>query len=653
MERCLGCMELAADHGKCPKCGFDVKNYSINPRCLRLNTTLNNRYVVGKVLGEGGFGITYIGWDAVLDLPVAIKEYFPANVALRDTTNGSEIYVYEGKAGEAYQEGLKRCIKEVKSLSKFHDLTGVVSIHDFFYANGTAYIIMEYLRGITLKEYVKKHGKIRPDQVFQLMKPVMRSLAGMHQTGMIHRDISPDNIMVTIDGKIKLIDFGAARISNVDEKSFTIFLKRGYTPEEQYRSNGQQGPWTDVYAVSGTMYYMITGETPPESLERAMEDTLQSFEQLGIQFPKRQQDALMKGLSVFYKNRYQSIAELYREIYGENLEFLSNTTIGEGNDSSVDIDKVLRTESTITQNQQEIEQVLKENKGGVTGQPAEEEKSETAKQTAEEKAGVPLEAADKGKKKWVIAIASVAAVLFITVVVLLVQGGKKGGSGDEAAIQANATQKTAAEKTKEPEPTDAPAKEFKMIGVKGKEEFAAKEAINALGDEQLKTTVKYAYNEKVKKGRVINQSIAADSSYVQGEKSEIVLTVSKGPKMITVPDLLGKSKGSAIKLLRKKGLKYKIKGYEHSSGFSKGEVMGQSVSSGKQVRKNKVVELVISLGEKKVVITTTPQPQRSTPVPNRVPSPTRRPTPTKRPAPAKKPTPTKKPNPTRRPDPFS
>lgn len=320
-NRCWACMEPLEEGQKiCPKCQYQNELYYANPRCLKPGTLLNNRFYVGIVLGEGGFGVTYIGWDTILDMTVAIKEYFPANVASRDCTASltNDINIFGGRSEQEYKLGLERYIREARTLSKFHDLHGIVDIRDFFHENNTAYLVMEYLKGPTLEEHIKQYGRMKPEYVFQIMKPVMRSLEKIHQAGMVHRDISPDNIMLS-DGCIKLIDFGAARLANNDNnKSLTVVLKRGFAPEEQYRSNGKQGPWTDVYAICATIYYMLTGKKPPESIERTYEDTLQSFDELEIPVDKEKSDALMKGLAPIYQNRYQSIRDLCNDLYSDS-----------------------------------------------------------------------------------------------------------------------------------------------------------------------------------------------------------------------------------------------------------------------------------------------------------------------------------------------
>ncbi|MCR5586390.1 MAG: serine/threonine protein kinase, partial [Lachnospiraceae bacterium] len=321
-KRCYACMEDINGELICPHCGFNVIEHHTKLRCLKPGSVLNNRYTVGIVLGEGGFGITYIGWDNTLDLPVAIKEYFPVEMASRDnmSSHSDEVNVYSGKKEQLYFNGLSKFISEAKTLSKFNNLIGIVSVRDFFSLNNTAYIIMDFNDGVTMKEYIDENGPLKSEYVFELMKPVMYSLEYVHRKSIVHRDISPDNIMISTSGTVQLIDFGAARtINKDDDKKLTVVLKKGYGPEEQYRSNGNQGPWTDVYALCATMYYMITGREPVESITRIVEDNLIPISSLGYEIGAEEESVLMKGLAVFAKDRYQSMNELYKAFYGETI----------------------------------------------------------------------------------------------------------------------------------------------------------------------------------------------------------------------------------------------------------------------------------------------------------------------------------------------
>lgn len=317
---CPGCMNEWGYPGKpCPACGFVEKDYERPPRWLPLRCILNGKYMIGKVIGEGGFGITYLGWDLNLQIRVAIKEYFPVGLATRETANGSTISALPGVRQENYRQGLEKFMTEAKNLSKFYNLPGIVSVKEFFFENDTAYMVMEFVDGITLSTYLKEHGgQISEQEALQLFHPVMDSLKIVHQAGIIHRDISPDNIMMTKEGRMKLIDFGAARFAGGDtERSLTIILKHGYAPAEQYQSHGNQGPWTDVYAICATMYRMITGKVPPSAMDRLHQDTLQEFSALGCRVSTKTAYAVIdKGMAIRVENRYQNMEELIQGLYG-------------------------------------------------------------------------------------------------------------------------------------------------------------------------------------------------------------------------------------------------------------------------------------------------------------------------------------------------
>lgn len=278
---------------------------------LRPGTLLNQRYRVDRLLGYGGFGITYLAWDLNLQIKVAVKEYLPQSLATRAPGNTS-VTVYTGKEKDYFLYGVDKFIEEARALAKFNGHPSVVSVSDFFRENETAYLVMEYVDGITFKNYLaRKGGKISYEEAFGIMKPVMEALSEVHKAGMLHRDISPDNIYITKNDHVKLLDFGAARYA-VGEKSqkLSVLFKPGYTPWEQYQTNGEQGAWTDVYAAAATMYWAITGEIPQEALERMDNDRLQPPSKMGITIPAEFEKVLLKALSVKAKERFQTINEL-------------------------------------------------------------------------------------------------------------------------------------------------------------------------------------------------------------------------------------------------------------------------------------------------------------------------------------------------------
>lgn len=324
---CLGCMKEKKE-GACPHCGFDEKKYESYIYQLPPGTILSGKYLIGRVLGEGGFGITYIGWDLNLQIPLAINEYFPSTLTGRDNRSGNQVLPFTGSKQKYYQKGKESYIQEARILAKFCRTDGIVEVRDYFEENQTAYIVMEYLDGKsliqTLKEMEKKHTHMSPDTVFQLMKPVIKALSLVHEQALIHRDISPDNMIMLPDNKIKLIDFGASRDFSKSDDGMSVILKVGYAPEEQYRRNGKQGPWTDVYALCGTMYRAITGIKPEESTSRTVEDPLKRPSELGIKIYPNHEEILMKGLAVRKEDRIQNMEELYEALY-ENKTVWSGT----------------------------------------------------------------------------------------------------------------------------------------------------------------------------------------------------------------------------------------------------------------------------------------------------------------------------------------
>ena len=319
---CWHCMMEAdiAEGEKCPHCGAAYHVKGKLQHQLQPGTRLHEKYLVGDILGEGGFGITYIGFDTVIEARVAIKEFYPNGYATRESAQTCELTIYQGESKAVVDKWKANFIKEARRLGKCANLSGVVGVRDFFEENGTAYIILEFLDGKTLKQYAKENsGKIPAETLLPAIEPVMLSMEEVHKQGIIHRDISPDNIMVLNNGSMKLLDFGAARDTlNNDEKSVSVMLKPGYAPEEQYRSSGNQGNWTDVYALGATIYKCLTGKTPPEAMERLRKDELVPPTQLGARITAFEEKALLKAMAVYAEDRYQSMAEFHKGLYEDD-----------------------------------------------------------------------------------------------------------------------------------------------------------------------------------------------------------------------------------------------------------------------------------------------------------------------------------------------
>ncbi len=309
-DLCLGCMEEGGTAATCPHCGFPAGGGPESLLHLPPGTVLEDKYILGRVLGQGGFGITYLAWDKVLSLKLAIKEYLPQQLATR-TGGERTVTVFKQSLKEEFIYGKTKFLEEARTLARFIEHPNIVSVRDYFEANGTAYLVMNHHDGVTLHSYLQSRGgRIEAAQAVQIFMPVLDALKVVHALGILHRDISPDNLLINTAGRVILIDFGAARQAMGEKsRSLSVIMKAGYSPEEQYRSRGKQGPWTDIYAVAATMYRAVTGQVPPEAMDRLAEDDLVPPSQLGVDIGAGLEQALLKALAVRAEERYQGVEE--------------------------------------------------------------------------------------------------------------------------------------------------------------------------------------------------------------------------------------------------------------------------------------------------------------------------------------------------------
>lgn len=284
-----------------------------NTRRLKPGVILKERYKIEEVIGAGGFGITYRAWDPLLQSYVAIKEYYPSGIATR-SADSSKVCVPVGQEQREYHRGRIRFLKEAQDVARFQSEPNIVSIYDYLEENDTAYMVMEYLHGCTLKQYIREHGgRLDTDHILHICLSVLDALAVVHKAGMIHRDISPENIFICEDLTVKLIDFGAAKQVYLDgEQTMSVVLKPGYAPPEQYAKKDKQGPWTDIYALGATLYFAATGEKPEESFGRVLEDTIKPVCEVNPEIPRAMSQVIMRAMSVKIEDRYQTV-EAMRE----------------------------------------------------------------------------------------------------------------------------------------------------------------------------------------------------------------------------------------------------------------------------------------------------------------------------------------------------
>lgn len=321
MKLCMGCMNQIEDHlTKCPYCGFNESMLRQESYYLDPGTVVGGKYIVGRVLNYGGHTVSYLGMDAEFNRKVIVKEYLPSDFSTR-SEGEKDVTIYSGDGQVQFEQGLTNFLNEMNHIQHLKDAPGIARVYECLAENETGYVVSEYVEGRTLKEILDSGKKYSAEEAAKFIKKILRGLSKVHKEDVIHCDISPETIMVTAAGDIKLMDFGATRyVTTANSKSLSIILKRGYAPEEQYRSKGNRGPWTDVYALGAVMYRMITGVVPQESVERTLSDDLKEPSKMGISIPKNIENALMNALNVYQKERTPSAEAFLKELSSDNVK---------------------------------------------------------------------------------------------------------------------------------------------------------------------------------------------------------------------------------------------------------------------------------------------------------------------------------------------
>lgn len=316
---CTRCMrEVEADTGQlCPFCGQPYHAAVRKQHQMKPFSVLKGRYLVGDVLSEGGLWIIYVCLDMVLQVKRVIKEFFPANYFTRKSDITSDVIFREEQNIESVLKWKETLLKEAGKLARFSNLPGMAGVCDYFSENQTIYIVEGYFEGITLKTYVNSAGgKVHAKPLLELLEPIILSLQKVHEQGLVHADIYPDKFLCLQSGSMILLKLEeAVAWDNDNGRGVVVKCNPGYSPEEQYRIKGKLGPWSDVYAVAATIYRCLTGVTPPEALERMCADKLTIPDSLEEELTHRQKKALLKALSVYAEDRYQSMEEFHKDLY--------------------------------------------------------------------------------------------------------------------------------------------------------------------------------------------------------------------------------------------------------------------------------------------------------------------------------------------------
>ena len=427
---CESCFGEVEEKGKCPHCGFSKEEFEPDALVLPMGTKLQDKILIGRVIGKGGFGITYLGYDMRMERVIAVKEYYPNGIAYR-SQSGTEVLVANANTQEAFENGTEKFYAEAEMVAQFNGNPNIVGVYDYFRENNTVYLIMEYLNGVTLKNYVKRHGRINDGQALFLMDKMAAALSITHSAGVLHRDISPDNIMICLDGKVKLIDFGAARrIVAESSSNLTVVLKPGYTPIEQYTKKGRQGAWTDIHALGASIYYAMTGKVLDDPYERMENDPEFETNLHGIN--DTLWNVIKKSTMINAQDRYGNAIELRKALAGVSAPLKAEPIVLDSEDMKPGESEKSETKSVLTEREKpESSQPIELFAGTQTG--GSEDYAHPAAESAD---GDPADKAYKrtdGKKSpkklifgIVGALAAVAAVIALVVFLSQVTGGTNG-----------------------------------------------------------------------------------------------------------------------------------------------------------------------------------------------------------------------------------
>lgn len=600
-KMCMGCMsEYEDEYEVCPKCGYIEGSHAEEALHMEPGSILRERYIVGKVLGFGGFGVTYLGWDTLLEQKVAIKEYLPSEFSTR-MPGQTQVTVFNGDKKEQFGDGLSKFIEEAQRLVRFQSEEGIVKIFDSFEDNNTAYIIMEYLDGETLAKFLKREKRVSADKAIEMLLPVIKSLKAVHEQGIIHRDIAPDNIFLTSDGRVKLIDFGSARFATTSHsRSLTVIIKPGYSPEEQYRSRGDQGAHTDVYAIGATLYRMITGETPPDALERRAffeskkKDILKPITKYIKDITENQETAILNALNVRIEDRTQNMENLEKELLTEDPEKVVRLY---GKIKRIDIlkwplwAKITASAAMLT--------VITLSTLFITGVIGFDALLQTAIKVPDGMSRVPsIINDDLGKAENRLENADLLYMItgktysnLVPADLILTQSVSAGSvvinnTIVDVSVSGGAETKTVPD----------------VIGLNIEE---ASEILEELG---FAVQIEKEYSNLIAENGVVSQNKDPESELAVGETITLVVSMGQDPTkqdeqtLSVVPNLVGLKYQDAVKAAQEAGFVISIKSKEYSDKYDKDIVMSQSIKANTEVMTGNTIELIVSLGIQKAKV---------------------------------------------------
>ncbi|MBP5618212.1 MAG: PASTA domain-containing protein, partial [Clostridia bacterium] len=324
---CMGCMIDKGDHEVCPKCGFGEND--LQPLSnLPLRYLLDGRYLIGRSLETNSESVTYLAWDTEENIPVRVHEYFPEAFCDR-AADGIGVTAFAGKEFE-YNKYIEQFLDIARTLAKDSDLPSIFPVTDIFEANDTAYYVTDHVKTITMREFlIRNGGTLTWDQIRPLLMPVLTTLSALHDDGLIHRGISPETLIVGVDGKIRISGFCVADMRTA-RTEINSQLFPGFAAIEQYGFENSQGPWTDVYGLCATLYRVLVGSPPADATERVTNDRMVIPSEIAREIPRNVLTALADGLAILADDRTKSMADLKNGLIPSSADPDAKTRSGKG-----------------------------------------------------------------------------------------------------------------------------------------------------------------------------------------------------------------------------------------------------------------------------------------------------------------------------------
>ena len=526
MGLCLGCMNKLDDDGKCRFCNYVYDPNGQMKSYLAPGTVLDDRYMVGKILTVNGEGASYIGYDKVTNEKVVVREYFPDTLCKR--AEDSDKIIVNSDCLAKYKTFMSEFAEVYKILSRMRNLSHIVPALDMFVQNNTTYAILEYVEGVSLRKFLQENsGILSWEQVRKLFPPIFTTLSLIHNAGIIHRGICPENILITVKGEIKLIGFciSSMRTQNTE---LNAELYSGYAAPEQYNSLEWQGTWTDVYAISAVLYRMLTGTVPPEAHGRTIKDTIIEPIRLNTRIPLHVSRVIMHGLELKGENRIQTITELVTQLFEEPQQYIEHH---KGATQTIPIKK-----------------------------PTPDRKSVKVQKKSEEKINKMLPS--------IIGLSVVAVVMIIAVILIFQIFFAEGGDTPQNNSSRPTTSYSGSITTTGPVTSYVQNQTSNEITSSESDLGTGAVMPNIVGQmyESVRYTLEndftievvYDYSDEISPGEIMDQSIAPDTLYNPEYKNKLVLTVCQGSANAIIPDYANMSQQDYINILESLKIKYVV-----------------------------------------------------------------------------------------------